>query len=198
MKDHCIGSLKFNKNISKEHYTYLYAFSKSPHVKLNEEQWKFLDVNSDYVVNNREEVGLPYGEDGQFVIFDTDHIENTFFEEDPVFGHELFENKYRFDFMVNTDRYSTPNNIPSIWCPFSVDWYDITELSAEGVADYRVNHYEWLCYMINNFFEPWGYKLSGEFIISDYDTGIPHQKIEVKDNEVKYFRIKLSYEEVTK
>lgn len=79
---------------------------------------------------------------------------------------------------------------PGLWCQWEIT-EDGTELQWDGGEKFY--HYvDWLKYLINNFFEPWGIKLNGEIEWIGEDPS-DRGKIVANDNEVKVFIGKITY-----
>jgi hypothetical protein len=80
---------------------------------------------------------------------------------------------------------------PGLWCQWEIT-EDGTELKWDG-GDKFYNYVDWLRYLINRFFEPWGNKLNGEIEWVGEDSS-DLGMIEVKDNKVKVHRGRVMYD----
>lgn len=79
---------------------------------------------------------------------------------------------------------------PGLWCQWEIT-PDGTEFGWNG-AEKFYNYVEWLKYLINNFFEPWGIKLNGEIFWEGEDHD-DQGKIIVTDNVVKTQHAEIIY-----
>jgi len=78
---------------------------------------------------------------------------------------------------------------PGLWCQWELSDSETLQWD-EGEKFYYYT--EWIKYLINHFFEPWGIKLNGE-IEWDGEDSDDRGKIIVKDNVVKELVAKITY-----
>lgn len=159
------GSLDIEPALSRHHYAYIAAFCGSR--RMIRDPDKFEGNTADDV---RILVGLPKGKDGEFCIGGGEFGQAN----DPS--------------ILNYNR-SAPSQ-PSLWCGWSVG-NDGKELYAVDGKSYYAP--EWLRYLIDNFFEPWGYKLNGTIDASGEVSG-DVWRIVVRDNSVEKWVGKIVYE----
>ena len=149
------GSFEIDKPVNEEFENYINTFSSTRRMKRNVEKIKELYPNwKDQCFNG------DLGVDGEYFIGSTkDYGQNR---EDSI-----------------VDYNHPPKTQPGLWCQWIIENNQLIWDEGEKFYDYI----EWLKYMIENFFEPSGYKLNGEveWQGEDYDDfGI----IEVEDNIV--------------
>lgn len=120
----------------------------------------------------RELVELPVGKQGEYFVGSTD-----------PFGQE-----WNAQDVIDTNR--PPDTQPGLWCKWILT-EDGTKLEWSG-AEKFYDYVEWLQYLINNFFEPWGVKLSGEISWVGEDSN-DKGKIIVSNNEISVLRGKTVY-----
>lgn len=92
----------------------------------------------------REAVGLPFGHQGEY-------------------GLAAMSEDFR-----EVENYNeTPSGQPGLWCNWTTS-SDGTRLRWNGAEKFY--HYaEWLTYLIERFFKPWGYTVSGQICYSGED-----------------------------
>ena len=172
------GELTFNKPISKELKTYINEFSMRRHmirdiniIKRMDPDWKQHCFNGDL------------GKEGCYYIVPLEipqtWVENTRWSIKNENGLILNSFGQERDISV-IDNNSSPSTCPGLWCQWKIS--DNDTLCWDGGEKFY-NYVEWLTYLIKNFFEPLGYKLSGiinwQGEYSD-DTG----SIKVIDNDI--------------
>ena len=135
------GEFEFDKPLTPEHLAYINRFAESRRMKRDAERAEKLEDPL------RVAVGLPLGADAEFYV-----------------GSAEIDKKLNAICGQGADKaivdYNRPSATqPSLWCP----WDTCEDGSALLIED-EGKHYEyelWLTYLIENFFTPWGYKLSG-------------------------------------
>jgi hypothetical protein len=134
-----VGKLKIShpekKLMSAAQIAFINDFSKSRRMKRDAKKAETL---SDPV---REAVGLPIGIDGGYYVGSADQ--------------NCGQNK---DVSV-VDSNSPPTGQPGLWCQWVVNSLG-TELTWDGGEKFYC-YVEWLRYLINQFFHPWGFVLNG-------------------------------------
>lgn len=127
------GSFSFNREIEQRHADYINTFSKTRRMLRDADIAKTL---RDPI---REAAGLPIGPDGAYYVGSTDN-----------FG----QNKDS-----SIIEYNSAGNQPGLWCQWVVS-KDRKSLEWDGNENFY-NYIEWLEYLIEHFFDVWGYKLQG-------------------------------------
>lgn len=128
------GSFSINPPLKEEHLNYLKKFNETRRMKRD-------DIKaSTYEDPIRVAVGLPVGVDGEYT----------------VFGGGFFGQEHDNSVI---DYNETPTNQPDLWCKW-VPNDDGTELVWDG-AEKFYRYIEWLNYLNEHFFQPWGYRLGG-------------------------------------
>ena len=94
---------------------------------------------------------------------------------------------------VNQARIQGLNCQPGLWCQWEVS--ENGEILQWDGGEKFYNYIEWLKYLIDRFFKPWGVKLNGEIEWKGEDTD-DIGKIVVKDNMVKAGRGVITYPEL--
>lgn len=129
------GSFRINPPLKPEHTAYLQKFSDTRRVNRDETIAAKID---DPI---RIAVGLPAGLAGGYTLIDTDPF-------GPVVDNSV----------VNYNH--PPEGQPGLWCQWAPT-DDGTQLEWNG-AEKFYNYREWLIYLNEHFFQPWGYRLSGQ------------------------------------
>jgi len=151
------GRFEFNKPLDKNHQNYLKKFSDTRRMKRDENIAKDLD---DPI---RKAVGLPIGIEGEY-----------FVGAGGWAGQDADSSVIEYN--------DPPRTQPGLWCQWepSKDGKYLQWSGAEKFYDYI----KWLQYLIKNFLQPWGYKITG--IVNwqgeeDSDRG----RIIAKDNKLE-------------
>lgn len=148
------------------HAAYINAFAESRRMKRDAAKTEKL---YDHI---REKVGLPVGPEGGYYVGDMDsRVEH---------GGDVI------------DYNNPPAGQPGLWCKWEVS-EDGTALRWNEVEKFY-DYIEWLKYLIEHFFAPWGYRLDGEVTWSgeeNDDVG----KIIVEDNEVRVKRARFVFDD---
>lgn len=133
------GEFTINPALTGEHEKYLIAFSRTRRMARDP---KVLASMSDPL---REAVGLPIGYEGAFYV-------NSFYDESSYRGQG--------DDPSVLDHNSPPHGQPGLWCQW-IPGLDADTLEWDQGEKFYF-YIEWLVYMVNSFFNPWGYTLEGE------------------------------------
>lgn len=154
------GSVKIEPPLTPEQVAYINKFGNTRRMKRNPE------IAAKMPDPVREAVGLPIGEDGGYFTGGLGSYGQDD-DESVIYGN------------------GRPAGQPGLWCQWEVTE---TELRWNGGEKFY-SYVDWLKYLIQHFFKPWGRVLNGE--IEWYgedctDTGI----IEVKNNEVASYAMK--------
>jgi len=151
------GTFKLDRPLELSHLKYLAQFSKVRHMVRDA---KITEARTDD--SFRLAVGLPVGEQGEFFVGETGNY-RTMIIDPLVVDHNL-----------------PPKTQPSLWCQWKphTNGREIIQNKME-----KFHHpIEWIEYIIDNFFKPWGYILNGKSIFhTQYERGT----IIIKNNVVK-------------
>lgn len=128
-----VGKFEITPVLEAKHVAYLIAFNNTRRMKR--------DVNLITIPDLiREAVNLPYGKDGGY-----------FVGGKGSFGQDKDSSIIEYNY--------PPEGQPGLWCQW-VPTEDGKYLEwDQGEKFYYYT--EWLHYLIDNFFQPWGYKLTG-------------------------------------
>lgn len=151
--------------LSQEQIQYLKTFAHCRHMKRDVN----LIPNDDLVEASRIKVGLPIGEEGEFVLNENDKEH---------FGQ--FKDKSVIDVNV------PPKSQPGIWCKWTCN-DDGTTIKYSG----REKFYDatkWLKYIISKFIKRWGLSLDGKVYYECKDFN-DYGRISVVDNKVTVKRL---------
>jgi hypothetical protein len=163
------GSFDLNKPLSTEHKAYLEAFALNRRMKRN------AAVAENLPDPVRLAAGLPIGVDGAYFV-----------------NGKGFCGQDNDDSVIESNY--PPTGQPGLWCQW-VPSNDGTAIVWDGGEKFY-EYVEWIEYLIENFFKPWGYVLDGEveWVGEDpNDRGL----IVVKNNVVKTKVAKITFEEVS-
>lgn len=135
------GNFKLNHPMTDDQQEYLNTFSLSRRVALDVNE-----IKSELPI--RIMVGLPYGEQGEYVI-----LPELYCGELP-YDKAAFEENQSAIIDYNTP----PKSQPGLWC----DWgaYNNTEIAWNGSEKFY-EYIEWIQYIIDHFMSRWGYVLNG-------------------------------------
>jgi len=155
------GHLKFNKNLTEAQFEYINAFSSIRHMKRDN---SILENSPDPL---RIAVGLPLGIDSEYYVGTT--------KQRNCGGQDN-----RLGVM---DYNKQPYTQPGLWCQWIVSDYKQNDILEWDGSEKFYSYIDWLKYLMENFFIPWGYVLNGTIKWQGEnmgDTGL----IEVKDNNI--------------
>ncbi len=150
------GALNIFPLIKPEHKAYINKFSGTRRVKRKE----FLTVSRSDPV--RLAVDLPVGEEGCYFV-----------------GAEGYAGQ-EWDANDVVDHSTPPKGQPGLWCQWMVN---NDHLEWDGSEKFQ-SYVEWLEYLIDHFFNPWGYVLNGEIRWQGEDSD-DRGVIYVQDNVVE-------------
>jgi hypothetical protein len=159
------GDLQITPRLIRHHRAYIQAFCESRRMKRDPDK---IDGNEKSDV--RILVGLPKGDEGAFCIGTGN------------FGQDK-------DASI-IDYNSPPHGQPSLWCHWEVT-EDGERLTPIDGKNYSAT--QWLQYLIDNFFKPWGYTLNGEVDAYGEDS-TDLWRLVVEDNMIERWVGKVVYE----
>jgi hypothetical protein len=158
------GICKFDSPLTEDQVKYIQNFSSTRRMKRSE---ALVLTLADPV---REAVGLPVGNEGEYYV-----------------GNNECCNRFGGGSVINQN--CPPETQPGLWCQWTVS-DDGTEFKWDGGEKFYC-YVEWLQYLIDNFFEPWGKKMTGAITWQgedEEDTGTitvtsNHMVVEYSDEE---------------
>ena len=127
------GEFKLDKPLTDEQANYINRFADTRRMKRDVEKLKEL-------FNGADGLNGDYGTEGEFFV-----------------GGAGFAGQSHDDSIIDYNH--PPSTQPGLWCQWNVE--DNDTIIWDGTEKFY-NYVEWIQYYITNFFEPWGYKLSGE------------------------------------
>lgn len=143
---HLHGKFKINPRLQGTHLAYLDRFSRIRHMKRDV---LLLEQLHDPV---RKDVGLPLGSEGAYYLAGERFTEH----EDPTV----------------TAFNDSPCEQPGLWCHWEPTWNGESFIWRDG--DKHYDHSTWIKYLIEHFFNPWDYKLSGKIECKNYFYEVVH------------------------
>ena len=141
-----MGDWEVTPPFKPEHRDYLRAFASTRRMKRNPH---ILEGKPD---PKRRAVNLPIGDEGCFYVGEEDD-----FGQGDTHGSVVNHN-------------APPRTQPGLWC----QWKPLDDEGTRFGWDYGEKFYyyvEWLHYIVDNFLEPWGYKLNGTVEWSGEEPG---------------------------
>ena len=152
------GHFTFDRPVDPALKEYLSAFSNIRHVKRDVNKLKnFKDIR-------RENVGLPLGKDGEYYVGSVDDGNMGQMGDESVI-----------------DNNNNPDTQPGLWCQWAIA--DNSKWLIWDGGEKFYNYTEWLIYLIDNFFKPFGYVLNGEVEWQGEDSD-DYGIVGVEDNKV--------------
>jgi hypothetical protein len=130
-----MGQFEVTPALKPEHKAYLSKFNETRRMKRDSEKAEKLDDDV------RKAASLPVGTEGEYFV-----------------GAGGFAGQDSDDSVENYN--CPPSTQPSLWCQWTPNEDGTAIEWDEGEKFY--NYVEWLDYLIENFLNPWGYKLNGE------------------------------------
>jgi hypothetical protein len=162
------GEFNLDKPLTEAHKNYLNKFSETRRVKRKQTDASKMD---DPI---RIAAGLPIGKQGAYFVGGLGFCGQ---DDDPS--------------IVNGN--TPPDGQPSLWCQW-VPNDDGTAIVWDGGEKFY-EYVDWIKYLVENFFKPWGYVLNGEVSWSGEDID-DRGLIVIQDNVVKIKVARIVYEEV--
>lgn len=164
------GGFNISPSLQDKHANYLKAFNDIRHMKRDVEKLK----NTPDPL--RLAVGLPLGIEGEFFIGTSDASRGQDRSDDIIDYNtpsgQLAYGDPNHSFDTNRELIAQGKAQAGLWCGWTVESQNVENDKENGlmVFDKLVwddtekfyNYVEWLSYMINNFYEPWGYSLNGK------------------------------------
>jgi len=169
------GSLKLSRQATEEERDYINLISDTRRMKRDVNKLMELyqgKYGNPFAVDNTPE--SIYGEFGEYFVKDT--------SDSSIIDHNCAPGESHYG-----SPKSTKIGQPGLWCQWVIDEYGY-ELEWNG-AEKFYNYIEWLKYLIDRFFEPWGIKLNGEIEWQGEDIS-DRGKIVVIENVVKIYEVK--------
>jgi len=154
------GMIEIKPSLTEEHKAYLHAFMTTRRMERDEDEVAKLPDPL------REAVGLPIGIDGEFYVGGVEDVEEG---RDGHHHHSI------------TNYNHSPGGCPELWCHYEI-LGDSNELYAVDGKNYAF--IEWLFYLNEQFFQPWGYQLSGN-IDWDGEDEDDRGELHVRHNEAE-------------
>lgn len=152
-----IGEFLFSAPLTPEHYAYLKAFNRSRRMKRHAAETEKL---ADPL---RLAVGLPVGDEGEFFVAEANNNMGQVHTPD----------------IANYN--SPPATQPSLWCQWIPNEQGTALVWDE--CEKFAKYIEWLKYMIEKFFRPWGYTLNGRMRLQGSEPD-DRSVIRIVDNDV--------------
>jgi hypothetical protein len=175
------GSLKLSRQATPEERDYINLISDTRRMKRDVNKLMELyqgKYGNPFAIDNTPE--SIYGEFGEYFAMDGNDSgqgrDNSILDYNCAPGESSYGRP-------NT---STKIGQPGLWCQWVIE-EDGYELEWNG-AEKFYNYIEWLKYLIDRFFEPWGIKLNGEIEWQGEDMS-DRGKIGVIDNVVKTYKV---------
>ena len=158
------GSFGITPNVLSKHEKYINKFSDTRRMKRNS------NVCETYPDKIRLNVNLPIGNYGEYFVGGTGYAGQD--EDSSILDYN-----------------APPPSQPGLWCQWIVEDDQLIWNGMEKFYDYT----EWLKYLIEHFFKPWGYNLNGTVEYQGEDSS-DFGMIIVENNVVKLKRGKKIYE----
>lgn len=146
------GSFRIEPALKKEHWDYLEMFLDKRHMRLDVEQVK------DLPDPRRKALGLPIGVDGEFCVA----VQET---ESPwtAAGMQLEPKRVGDRPGLALDPNRPPGDVPSLYTYWRLEeGPEEHYLSGPEDSAKFYEYVEWLTYLLEKFFIPWGYQLTGD------------------------------------
>ena len=174
------GSLKLSRQATVEERDYINLISDTRRMKRDVNKLMELyqgKYGNPFAIDNTPE--SIYGEFGEYFAMDGNDS-----------GQGRDSSILDYNCAPGESSYGSPKTTkigqPGLWCQWVIE-EDGYELEWNG-AEKFYNYIEWLKYLIDSFFEPWGIKLNGEIEWQGEDMS-DRGKIGVIDNVVKTYKV---------
>jgi len=141
-----------------------------------------------------------YGNDGEYFAMDDgqsgQNHDSSILDYNTPPGHLLDRSiDWQQVWAENQSRIHDGKCQPGLWCQWIIEEQIVGEQVLAWDGGEKFYYYvEWLKYLINHFFEPWGIKLNGEIEWEGEDSS-DRGRIIVTDNKVKVQIGKIVYED---
>lgn len=190
------GELTMSKPLSNDQFEYINKLAETRRVKRNVKVLMKMYGGKDGYPGRTPDKNTPeeiYGIEGEFFVGGTgyggqDNDASVIDSNQPP-----GQKPYAVGFKGVKKHPNKGKKQPSLWCQWIVEGEgDGMTLLWDGGEKFY-NYIEWLEYLIDRFFNPWGVILNGEIEWVGEDSG-DRGKIVVKDNVVEVFTGKTVYE----
>jgi hypothetical protein len=140
-----------------------------------------------------------YGTEGEFFAMDDGNsgqnghgTDKSIIDYNTPPGHMLSQGLANFNKVWNANkaRVHGLTATPGLWCGWTIE-ADGEKLCWDGGEKFY-DYVDWLRFLIDRFFEPWGVKLNGEIEWAGEDSD-DKGKIRVKNNVVKAVKAQITY-----
>ena len=191
------GSLKLSKNLTEEQFKYIELFNETRRMKRDVNKlMEMYDGKHGYPGRT----GTPqeiYGNDGEYFVGGGGHAGQD--RDDSIIDFNTPPGQLDFTTENFNERW-TLNELrkvegkcqPGLWCQWGVADRDGVQTFEWDGGEKFYNYTEWLSYLINHFFEPWGIKLTGEIEWVGEDSG-DRGKIVVENNDIAVYHAESVY-----
>ena len=196
------GELTLSKPLSKKRLNYINTFSETRRMKRDVNKLMELYEGKHGHPNPKEKTpqGI-YGNDGEYFAYDDGYNgqkeDSSIIDYNAAPGQTGYVSTIDFNtrWNENQKRMKEGKCQPGLWCQWVVREVDEGKQILEWDGGEKFyNYVEWLKYLINHFFEPWGVKLNGEINWRGEETG-DMGIIVVKDNVVKIKVAEITYKD---
>lgn len=130
------GFVGIEPSITDAHRAYIVAFSRTRRMKRDA---KIAETLPDPI---RLAVGLPIGEEGCFFVGGSGYMGQE--RDASVIEHN-----------------EPPNRQPELWCKWTVSWRGSSYVLEWNECEKFTDYIQWMRYLVDTFFAPWGYTLNG-------------------------------------
>lgn len=187
------GSLKVSGNMTQEQFEYINKLSDTRRMKrdvkklYDKYEGKFGKPNTEDMIEiDGVQVLNVYGNDGEYFVGAGGFKGQL--KDETVIDYNTAPGQYGFsEYQRNKGLIEKGKCQPSLWCQWilkSDNPYHPENVTLEWDGGEKFYYYtEWLQYLINHFFKPWGLTLNGEITWEGEESG-DLGKIVVVDNEI--------------
>jgi hypothetical protein len=180
------GYLTLGKQLTVEQINYLNAFTSIR--KMKRDVQKLMEIYKGTLGYPGKEVGKNsaeeiYGFEGEYFVGKYDRE----IEDASIIDINIPPGQA--DLVFADSPISKKLGIPSLWCHWCVHSNEQTnemQIKWDGFVNFY-QHEEWLKYLVNHFFEPWGIKLNGQ-IQWQGQTSADKGTYHIEDNLIKITR----------
>jgi len=191
------GRLEFDKPLTTEQREYINLLSSTRRMKRDVGKLMKLykgEFGNPFALPRTPET--IYGHDGEYFAKDDGNSGQT--EDESIIDYNCPPGQQKYDSTADfSARWEENKRLtlegkcqPGLWCQWVID-SDGYALQWDGNEKFY-NYIEWLKYLINHFFEPWGVKLNGVIEWEGEDSN-DKGKIIVNDNVVKIKKAIITY-----
>lgn len=197
------GELTLSKPLTVSQFKYLEKFSKTRRMKRDVNKLMELYKGKGGYPGRTVKKNTPeeiYGKDGEYFVGasgfagqDSDASVIDYNTPPGQIGYKEENLEWNDRYTENQRRSEAGECQPGLWCQWVVEGDDEQVLVWDGGEKFY-SYVEWLKYLINHFFEPWGVKLNGQIDWYGEDRS-DMGRITVKDNVVKVSEAVVTYED---